>query len=67
MTTKVNVEVHIVGDEWEAPKQAAVVEKWGEDWLHYELKDGTNGLARPQNWRYKPKPLCLAKKAIKVR
>jgi hypothetical protein len=20
-------------------------------WLHYELRDGTNGLAQPKNWR----------------
>ena len=22
-------------------------------WLHYELRDGTNGLARPGTWRVK--------------
>lgn len=25
-------------------------------WLHYELSDGTNGLARPGTWRVKPVP-----------
>lgn len=23
-------------------------------WLHYELSDGTNGLAMPERWREKP-------------
>ena len=23
-----------------------------DGWLHYELKDGTNGLARPGTWRH---------------
>lgn len=23
-------------------------------WLHYELRDGTNGLKRPGTWRVKP-------------
>ena len=25
-----------------------------EGWLHYELRDGTNGLARPGTWRVAP-------------
>jgi hypothetical protein len=34
---------------WEHPTKAA---EQSSGWLHYELKDGTIGLAQPKNWRY---------------
>jgi hypothetical protein len=37
---------------WE-PCKKAVVQSSG--WLHYELEDGTNGLARPGRWQEKVK------------
>ena len=40
------------GDQWVACKKAATVKN---GWLHYELRDGTNGLARPERWRVKQK------------
>ena len=46
----VKYEVYISNGEWEQCKKA-VPEPSG--WLHYELKDGTIGLARPENWRRK--------------
>lgn len=36
---------------WRTCLRAAPVKN---GWLHYELRDGTNGLARPGKWRIKP-------------
>ena len=30
---------------------AVKAEEQHHGWLHYELRDGTNGLAQPKNWR----------------
>ena len=30
---------------------AVKAEEHPHGWLHYELRDGTNGLAQPKNWR----------------
>ena len=30
---------------------AVQAEEHPHGWLHYELRDGTNGLAQPKNWR----------------
>lgn len=40
------------GDGWETCRKAAP-QKPG--WLHYELRDGTIGLAYGDKWRIKPK------------
>ena len=37
------------GNEW--IKCLRAQEDWRKGWLRYELKDGTNGLARPGTWR----------------
>jgi hypothetical protein len=42
------------GDNWETCKKATT-SGMKEGWLHYELEDGTIGLARPGTWREKPK------------
>jgi hypothetical protein len=34
---------------WERPVKAVELPS---GWLHYELKDGTNGMAQPKNWRH---------------
>lgn len=47
---KVVFEVLIAG-EWIKCKSAAVQPS---GWLHYLLADGTNGIAKPGNWRRKP-------------
>jgi len=43
-----NFQVRIV-DKWETVKKASIALK---GWLHYELRDGTIGLAQPKNWRF---------------
>lgn len=52
MSLASEIEVRIVGDEWQTPLKA---QRQPSGWLHYELRDSTNGLAQPQNWRYKIK------------
>jgi len=39
------------GDGWQTCLRGAVQPS---GWLHYELRDGTNGLCRPGQWREKP-------------
>lgn len=39
-----------IGDEWCKVEKSSLILASG--WLHYELLDGTNGLAQPKNWRY---------------
>ncbi len=41
------------GDGWITAAKAVPVKK---GWLHYQLRDGTNGLAQPKNWRIKLDP-----------
>lgn len=38
------------GDKWITCVKAIPVKR---EWLHYQLKDGTNGLKRPGEWRVK--------------
>lgn len=45
--TKPKCEV-LIAKEWHRCKRAV---KQPSGWLHYELADGTNGLAQPKNWR----------------
>ena len=40
-------------NKWETPIAASISTWRGPEWLHYELKDGTNGLAGPGNWKFK--------------
>lgn len=51
---KIKYEIEVAG-EWYRCKKAAEQfnPRSGESngWLHYELSDGTNGLARPGKWR----------------
>lgn len=49
MTTKYQVTNHAGG--WVTCLRAAE-QKSG--WLHYQLRDGTNGLTPRKNWRVKP-------------
>jgi hypothetical protein len=36
------------GEDWLTCLKAV---EQSSGWLHYELRDGTNGLAQPKNWR----------------
>jgi len=48
MKGQIKYQIRIADDEWETAKKA---EEQPSGWLHYELRDGTNGLAQPKNWR----------------
>jgi len=39
-----------IGKEWCKCRKAVAMPS---GWLHYELYDGTVGLAQPKNWRFK--------------
>jgi hypothetical protein len=47
------VQVRVGKDSWETPIAASTSTWRGPEWLHYELKDGTNALAAPGNWKFK--------------
>lgn len=49
MVRKTKYEVKC-GGEWVTAERAKEVR---QGFLHYELKDGTNGLAQPGSWRVK--------------
>lgn len=46
------------GEKWITCSKAAVcsahTDDPADDWLDYELRDGTRGLKRPGTWRIKP-------------
>lgn len=44
------------GTSWIAVMRS---EKQPSGWLHYELQDGTIGLAQPKNWREEPESYGL--------
>lgn len=48
-----------IGGEWFVCQKAV---ETGKGWLHYQMRDGTNGMKRPGTWRVKlTKPFAQAK------
>jgi hypothetical protein len=62
MQVKTIYQIRVNEDQWQNVLKGVVQ---ANGWLHYELRDGTVGLASPKNWRSRVRSVKEESKAQK--